>query len=153
MRLPPFQELVDRHGEDVYRFLVAAVGRGEADDCFQETLLAALRSYRRLSDGSNLRGWLLTIARRKAIDQHRSRARRPAPVAAPSGESSPPVEPEPGLWAAVRLLPPKQRASVLYRYVCDLPYREVGRLVGCSEAAARQNVRAGLDRLREVWSG
>lgn len=88
MRLLPFQELLDRHGEEVYRFLVGAVGPLEADDCFQETFLAALRAYGRLDDGSNLRGWLLTIARRKAIDEHRARARRAAPVPAPRGEAA-----------------------------------------------------------------
>ena len=43
---------------------------------------------------------------------------------------------------------PKQRTSIVYRFVNDLPYAEIGRIVGCSEAAARQNVRAGLASLR-----
>jgi RNA polymerase sigma factor (sigma-70 family) len=132
--LPPFQELLDRHADEVYRFLVAAVGRQEAADCFQETVLSALRAYRRLRNGENLRGWLLTIARRKAIDEHRGRVRRPAPVAdIRDGDGASLADPEPGLWAAVRRLPPKQRAAVLFRYVNDLPHREIGRLLGCSE--------------------
>ena len=61
--------------------LRGAVGRGDAEDCFQETFLAALRAYPKLRDGGNLRGWLLTIAHRKAIDHHRARGRRPVPVA------------------------------------------------------------------------
>ncbi|HCO03484.1 MAG TPA: RNA polymerase subunit sigma, partial [Actinobacteria bacterium] len=68
MGLPPFQRFLDEHRLDVYRFLVASVGRQEADDCFQETFLAALRAYPRLRDASNLRGWVLRIATRKAID-------------------------------------------------------------------------------------
>ena len=51
----------------------------------------------------------------------------------------------------MRELPAKQRAAVLHRYVNDLPYAEIGRIVGCSEAAARQNVRAGLATLRGAW--
>lgn len=152
MGLPPFQELLDRHADEVHRFLVAAVGRQEAADCFQETVLSALRAYPRLRNGENLGGWLLTIARRKAIDEHRGRVRRPAPVAeVRDHDGRSPVDPEPGLWAAVRLLPPKQRAAVLFRYVNDLPHREIGRLLGCSEEAARRNVHEGLKRLREVW--
>ena len=61
--------------------LAATVGPQEADDCLQETLIAALRAYPRLRDGSNVRAWLFTIARNKALDEHRSRARRPVPVA------------------------------------------------------------------------
>ena len=38
---------------------------------------------------------------------------------------------------------------MVQRFVADLPYAEVAAIVGCSEDAARQNVRAGLARLRE----
>jgi DNA-directed RNA polymerase specialized sigma24 family protein len=152
VRTPPFQSFLDQHRNDVYRFLVAAVGPNEADDCFQETFMAALRAYPRLRDASNLRSWVLTIAHRKAIDAHRARRRRAVPVeslpelAAPAGPDG-----EPALWEAVRELPAKQKASILHRYVNDLPYAEIGRIVGCSEAAARQNVRAGLASLRGAW--
>ena len=79
--LPPFQAFLDAHRDDVYGFLVAAAGPDQADDCFQETFVSALRAYPRLRRGSNLRAWILTIAHRKALDAHRSRARRPLPVA------------------------------------------------------------------------
>lgn len=150
--LPPFQVFLDVHRRVVYRFLLARVGPSAADDCFQDTLLAALRAYPSLPAGTNLRTWVLTIADRKAIDHHRRearRARRPTvgahAVAASDGY-------DPALWNAVRDLPPKQRSAVLYRYVADLPYAEIGRLTDSSEAAARQNVRAGLKSLRKVWS-
>ena len=53
------------------------------------------------------------------------------------------------LWDAVRRLPPKQRSAVVQRYLLDRPYAEVAETLGCSEDAARQNVRAGLQRLRQ----
>jgi RNA polymerase sigma factor (sigma-70 family) len=152
VRTPPFQALLDEHHDDVYRFLMAAVGPNEADDCFQETFIAALRAYPRLRDASNLRSWVLTIAHNKAIDSHRSRRRRAVPVeSVPEHPGPPPPDGEPALWEAVRGLPGKQRASILHRYVNDLPYAQIGRIVGCSEAAARQNVRAGLASLRGAW--
>ena len=73
MTPPPFQRFLDEQRDPVWRFLVAAVGRDAADDCFQETFLAALRAYPKLRDASNLRAWVMTIADRKAIDHHRSR--------------------------------------------------------------------------------
>ena len=54
--------LLDEHGSDVLGFLVASVGPHDAEDCFQETFIAALRTYPRLEHGRNLRSWLLTIA-------------------------------------------------------------------------------------------
>src|SRR3989449_11200808 len=106
VELPPFQVFLDEHRDDVYRFLVASVGREEADDCFQETFLSALRAYPRIEEGSNLRGWILTIAHRKAIDAHRSRNRRPVPVeATPETASQPTPGKDSSLWQAVRELP------------------------------------------------
>jgi RNA polymerase sigma factor (sigma-70 family) len=81
VKLPPFQKLFDAHGLDVHRFLVATVGREDAEDCYQETWLAALRAYPRLRDASNLRSWILTVAHHKAIDHVRTRRRQAIPVA------------------------------------------------------------------------
>lgn len=153
MTLPPFQAVMDDHRDAVYRFLVASLGREEADDCFQETFISALRAYPRLRDARNLRSWLFTIAHRKAIDAHRARARRAVPVDdVPEPVAPPPPNGEPELWGAVRDLPPKQRAAVLHRYVNDLAYGDIGRVMGCSEEAARRSVHEGLKKLRTVWS-
>jgi RNA polymerase sigma factor (sigma-70 family) len=150
--IPPFQSFLDEHREDVYRFLVASVGRQEADDCFQETLLAALRAYPRLRRNSNLRGWVLTIAHRKALDHHRAKARRPLPVAEVA-DRAPELngEDDGALWAAVRELPGKQRAAVVLRFANDLAHDEIGRVLDCSEDAARRNVHEGVKKLRQTW--
>jgi RNA polymerase sigma factor (sigma-70 family) len=144
---------MDEHRHEIWRFLAAVAGPQEADDCFQETFLAALRGYHRLRDASNLKGWLMTIAYRKAVDSHRGRRNGAMPVdAVPDGS----VEPDEGidheLWHAVRGLPPMQRAAVAYRYVNDLAYKDIAEALSCSEDSARQNVRVGLRRLREVLS-
>jgi RNA polymerase sigma factor (sigma-70 family) len=152
MRLPPFQMLLEEHGEDVLRYLRAAVGRQDAEDCWQETMLAALRAYPRLRDARNLRGWLLRIAHNEAIDHHRSARRRPLPMAEVPERGMREAEPDPALWTAVRQLPEKQRAAVTLRFAGDLDYRAIGGLIDCSEAAARQNVRAGLAAVRKEWA-
>ena len=54
--------------------------------------------------------------------------------------------------ASVARLPDKQRGAVTLRYLGDLPYADIGVALGCSEAAARQNVRAGLAALRQEVS-
>jgi RNA polymerase sigma factor (sigma-70 family) len=145
----PFQRFLDDHRHAVYRFLVASVGRDAADDCFQETFIAALRAYPRLRRDSNHRAWVLTIAHRKALDHHRARARAAIPV-----EEVPEIavhddRPEDDeTWARVRELPPKQRAAVLLRYAGDLTHREVAAVLDCSEEAARRSAHEGLKKLR-----
>lgn len=150
--IPPFQVFLETYETDVRRFLVALVGPQEAEDCAQEAFLAALRAYPRLRDGRNLRSWMLTIAHRKAMDAHRSRRKRPEPIAAVPDAAAPAGgESDPALWRAVRALPPGQRLAVVLRYVEDLPYREVAAVAGCTEPAARQRVREGLTTLRGGW--
>ena len=145
----PFQAFLDEHRGPVLSFARAMVGPHDADDVFQETFLAALRAYRRM-DGRHPRAWVLTIARRKAIDHHRSRARRPEPRAElPEAVAT---DPEPGdgeIWGAVAELSESQRAAVALRFAADLPYREVGAALGTTEAAARRRVHDGLESLRD----
>lgn len=149
--LPPFQTVLDEHSAAVMAILHGAVGRDGAEDCFQETFLAALRAYPKLTDARNLRGWLLTIAHRKAIDHHRANGRQPIPVAEVRETSVQGGIPEPDerLWAAVGALPPKQRAAVALRYGSDLPHNEIAAALGCSAEAARRNLHEGLKRLRK----
>ena len=68
----PFQRFLDEQREPVFRFLVASVGRDAADDCFQETFLAAMKAYPKLRANSNPRAWVMTIAHSKALDHHRA---------------------------------------------------------------------------------
>jgi RNA polymerase sigma factor (sigma-70 family) len=157
VKLPPFQAVFEAERTNVYRFLVATAGPSDADDCFQETWISALRAYPRLRRTDNLRGWLLKIAQNKAIDAHRARARRPVPVealpdlaAAPGPGSR--LEDDDDLWEAVRTLPPKQRTAVYCRSVLGMPYDELAVLLQSSEDAARHNVFAGLKKLREEWT-
>jgi RNA polymerase sigma factor (sigma-70 family) len=153
MDLPPFQLLIDRYSNDVHRFLIANVGRVDADDCYQETWIAALRGYPRLQHTNNLRGWLLTIAARKAIDAHRSRGREAVAVdelpEVPSNTGADHSTEE--VWEAVGALPPKQRAALVLRFMLDAEYGTVAAAMGTSEAAARRNVHEGLKRLREEY--
>jgi RNA polymerase sigma factor (sigma-70 family) len=156
--LPPFQAVFDAQRTDVYRFLLLAAGPADADDCFQETWISALRAYPRLRRADNLRGWLFRIAQNKAMDAHRARARRPLPVKsvperAVATDVPPAIDGDGRLWDAVRGLPPKQRAGVYCRSVLGMPYAELARLLDCSEEAARRNVHEGLKRLREGWDG
>jgi RNA polymerase sigma factor (sigma-70 family) len=156
--LPPFQRFLDIQAPHVHRFLVAAVGPVEADDCFQETFLSALRAYPRLRHGTNLKAWVLTIAHRKAVDAYRSRGRRAVPTASvpdrattAASHSSASVDGDPALWAAVRALPPKQRDALALRYVNDLAYVDIAVVLDCSQEAARRNVHEGVKKLRQEW--
>jgi RNA polymerase sigma factor (sigma-70 family) len=151
----PFQAFLVEHRGAVLAFLRGMVGPIDAEDCLQETFLGALRAYPRF-DGRHPRAWVLTIARRKALDSVRARRRRPeelvAPVDAidPAGGTDAMSSGDAAIWDAVSGLPDGQRAAVLLRFTVELRYREIGEALGCSQAAARQRVREALRTLREV---
>jgi RNA polymerase sigma factor (sigma-70 family) len=156
--LPPFQRFLDAYRGDVWRLIRASVPASEADDCFQETFIAALRAYPRLRRGSDLRAWVLTIAHRKTLDAHRARARRAVPVAdveehAPRARSDARLDGaalDEELWSAVGALPQRQRSAVVLRFLADLPHRDIASAMGCSEEAARRSLHEGLTKLREA---
>lgn len=148
MPLEAFQRVVERHTPDVWRFCASQVGVERADECYQETMLAALRAYPRLREQAAVRSWLLRIAARKAIDLHRASARAPLPQAEIADRASEVEAGEGALVELVTALPAKQRVAVAYRFVADLPYREIGALMDTSEQAARRNVHEGLKTLR-----
>jgi RNA polymerase sigma factor (sigma-70 family) len=159
MTPPPFQTFVDDHARELHRFLVANVGPVDADDALQETLISAMRAYPKLRRDSNVRAWGFQIARNKALDMHRSRARRPVAVEDagvavedPDGDPVDSVLAKSNgstLWSAVRDLPEKQRAAVILRHVADLSHAEIASILDCSEAAARRSLHEGLSKLRD----
>jgi RNA polymerase sigma factor (sigma-70 family) len=153
---PPFQSFLDAHREDVWRLLISSVGREDAEDCFQETFVSALKAYPRLRGDSNLKAWVLTIAHRKALDVHRARALRALPVAeigevadGAGRSSSLATARDETLWHAVHDLPDRQRSAVVLRFLGDLPHRDIATAIGCSEEAARRSLHEGLTRLRQ----
>ena len=151
--LPPFQRFLDANRDAVWRLLVSSVGPDAAEDCFQETFIAALRAYPRLRGESNLRAWVLTIAHRKATDHHRARVRRALPVdpeALTQGAAGALPRRDEGLWQAVHALPLRQRSAIILRYVGDLPHRDIAAAIGCSEEAARRSLHEGLNKLRKA---
>lgn len=144
----PFQAFLDEYREAVVIFLRGLVRPDDAEDCAQETFLAALKAFLRF-DGRNPKAWILTIARNKAIDSTRARSRRvPArgEATAPAQGLAPPSLPG-AIWAAVSRLPEAQRAALVLRFALDLRYREIGLALDCSEAAARQRVASALAAL------
>ncbi|HYY11144.1 MAG TPA: sigma-70 family RNA polymerase sigma factor [Kineosporiaceae bacterium] len=155
MSLPPFEHVVTEHARVVLRVCRALLPDHDAQDAAAETFVSALRAYPGLRPDSDVRAWLVTIAHRKALDVLRARARTVPVAEVPERSGAAVTGVLPGrdddLWDAVRALPDKQRQAVAYHYVADLPYAEVGALMGTSEAAARRSAADGVKALRRRY--
>jgi RNA polymerase sigma factor (sigma-70 family) len=158
--LPPFQHLVDAHWRDVARLAHALAGPIDGDDVAQQAWIQALAAYPRLRTATNLRGWLLTITSRCAMDVHRSRGRRavPAQDVAAIGEVSGRAlvdgpegdRPDESLWKHVSNLPERQRHAVVLRYVVDLDHAGIAKALGTTPGMSRRLVSDGIATLRKV---
>lgn len=156
MSIPPFDQVVTRHGATVLRVCRAVLTTHDADDAWSETFLAALRAYPELPAEANVEAWLVRIAQRKALDALRAARRRPVAV-----DEVPDLPSELGiwqpsdddLWDRLRALPPRQRQAVAYHHVAGLAYAEVAALLGGTAAAARRAAADGIAALRSSTSG
>jgi RNA polymerase sigma factor (sigma-70 family) len=144
VQVPPFESFYEQHRDAVLGELRRVLGRDRAEDAYQETFLKALRAYGSLRHADNLRAWVLTIARRVAVDQLRRRE-----VSPPDPE--PAIDTRPAYAELGELagdLPRKERTAVVLRYGYDLSYATIGAALGSSEEAARQAASSGVRRLR-----
>jgi RNA polymerase sigma factor (sigma-70 family) len=156
--LPPFDQLVTEHGAVVLRVCRALLGPVDADDAWSETFLSALRAYPDLRPDSNVRGWLVTIAHRKALDQLRAAKRAPQPtgdvpeVATTRGIPGEQIGvlPADELRDSLAALPFKQRSAVVLHHLAGMPYAEVAAEIDSSEAAARRSAADGIAALRRT---
>lgn len=157
-----FTSLIEQHGADLYRFAWSLTrSPHDADDVYQETLLKAFRAWRKLPADANHRAWLFRIAsntwisdRRKMQRVHQFGEEQPD---LPSGEPDTATqvaatETLEHVTVAIEGLPPKQRAALVLRKYHDMTYEEIGGILDCSPEAARANVYAALQKLRNQFS-
>src|SRR5699024_11208076 len=161
--MKPFEQVVADHGATVLRVVRAVLGPHDAEEAWSETFLAALRAYPDLAPDINLEVWLVTTAKRKAIDQHRVLSRLPLPVDALPETTAARSQPEATaaddgladdeLYVALRSLPRKQREAIAYHHLAGLPFAQVAEILDNSESADRRAADDGMKRLREIYRG
>ncbi len=156
-----FRVLYERHWPFVYRYLRARTGRDDdAADLAATTFeraLAGVRGYRPRSGG--FRAWLARIARNAAIDaSRRLRATEPIETVERTGLAEPgpearalDAERSRELRALVAALPDVQREAVILRYAAGLNAREIGAVIGKSEAATQKLLTRALACLKESY--
>jgi RNA polymerase sigma-70 factor (ECF subfamily) len=104
-----------------------------------------------LREGSDLRAWFLTIVANECRQRRRNRwwsilklARPPEAESKYSGSDEAAMD----LRRALGRLPAGMKLAIVLRYYLDLPFDEVGRVLGVSGKAARARVHRALVRLR-----
>jgi RNA polymerase sigma-70 factor (sigma-E family) len=131
----------------------------EAEDLAQEAMVRTYRAWSRIRERERPGAY----ARSVLVNRRRSLLRR-SMIAAKHAEAlrSEAYRPDLGedgmvLWAAIRALPPRQRAALVLRFYEDLPEAEVAQILDAPLGTVKSLVHRGLGRLRERlgadWAG
>jgi RNA polymerase sigma-70 factor, ECF subfamily len=123
----------------------------DCEDAVQDATFKAWRAFPRLREGSDLRAWFLTIVANECRQRRRNRwwsilklARPPEGESIAVGSNEAAMD----LRSALVRLPAEMKLAIVLRYFLDLPFDEVGRVLGVSSKAARARVHRALIRLR-----
>jgi RNA polymerase sigma-70 factor, ECF subfamily len=153
--------LVSRHYRAVYEVAYRVLGEPEmAADATQETFVHAIGALGSFREEASFRTWLLRIAINTARSAGRKKTSRREVELEPESRTGSGVR-NPERDALVRTeveraeralaqLPEKQRLAVSLRVYQGLSHREIAKVLGSSEGAARVNYHLGIKRLREL---
>jgi RNA polymerase sigma factor (sigma-70 family) len=135
----------------------------EAEDAVQETWLRMDRAD--VGDVRNMRGWLTTVVARICLDMLRARSARPeqpldeaTAIPRAATAAAEPVDPEQealladsigaALLVILQRLSPAERLAFVLHDMFDLPFAEIGPIVGRSENTAAQLAARARRRVR-----
>lgn len=165
-----FDALVEAYSGQVYALLTRFLGRSSSrEDMVQEVFLRVIRARDRYQPTARFTTWLYRIVFNLAVNEtQRSRARTTWSLDAPVGgdEDGPAhdaldeaaADPSDGLEredavqavrAAIASLPDKQRLALVLAKYHDMPYVEIGEVLGSSEKAIKSLVHRARETLRE----
>ena len=150
-----FENLVQLHHRRVFNFVFQMTRqRQDAEDITQQTFVKALQHIHRVDVARPIINWLLTIARRTALNHFRS-ARKwefvPADLA--SGDPSPARQLEQqerteNLWARARRVLSQREFEVLWlRFAEEMSTEETARIAGLTQIHVKVLVHRARQRL------
>jgi RNA polymerase sigma-70 factor (ECF subfamily) len=138
-----FRRFYDAYADRVFRFVLTVLrSRHLAEEVVQETMVAVWRGAGRFRGASKVSTWVFGIARNIALTLVRKEAR------AETDPTEPMVEPDPAetiskqekVLAALAKLPDEQREVVHLAFYEELPYREIGVLLGIPEGTVKSRM-------------
>ena len=156
--------IVDRYYGDVYRFcLYLTADEAESYDITQEVFLRFLK-YMSSYSHRNLKGYLLVIARNLCRDYFRRRDRENSmqiPDLALIHEEGYSEMSDAGkteldhtelrylFHNILSQLPAEQREVIALRFGEELKFREIAKVLGCSQSTVKSRYRLAITRLRK----
>ena len=144
--------LYRRFAPVVHGVLLGYVQKADADDLTQDVFETALARLRELREDAAFPGWIVSIARRAALDAKRRRAPfadGEADALADAGSVEERLDADRAL-RAIRALPEAYRDTLMLRLVEGLTGPEIAARTGLTPGSVRVNLHRGMALLREA---
>ncbi len=126
-----------------------------ADDLVQATIVKLYVGWWRAGRVDNVDGYARVTLVNTYLAERRAPWARRVVLGTPATEMAVPahdLDRALDLHDALDALPPRQRATVVLRYYCDLPVNEVAAALGCSQGTVKSQSARGLQALRRALS-
>lgn len=123
-----------------------------ADDVVQTAITQLYAHWQRISQVENLDGYARTVLVRSFLGERRRWGARVRLTAEPP-EATARVEDHAGRVAvrtALAEVAPRQRATLVLRFYCDMSVDEVAEVLRCSPGTVKSQTARGLDALRRM---
>ena len=155
--LAAFDALFRRHYESVRALCSRVTGTPSVgEDLAQETFLRVLRHRATFRGDARFTTWLYRIAHNLCLEQLSRQARDRRLVERWSVDAEAARVPDRSehldqLEAALAALTPEQREIIVLCRFQDLPFVEIGEILGCTAGAARVRAHRAIAALREAY--
>ena len=158
-----FGEIVERHGDVVFRVAARIVGPHEAEDVAQEAFLRAYHSLDRFRGDSHFRSWLLQIVHNTALNAVNRRVPEPvgSPADADGADPLPPSARQPAesleererrerLEMKLRDLRSEHRIVLVLRDVEGMAYEEIAEVTDTPLGSVKGRLHRARGELIEI---
>jgi RNA polymerase sigma-70 factor (ECF subfamily) len=149
-----FAELVERYGPRLRYFVRRMLDAGEADDVLQEIWLDVFRGLGRLQDAAAFHAWLYRLARDRVLRQLRRKRPPHQPLldadVAEMTDDDFTAEDAGRIHAALAELPPEQREVLVLRFLEEMSYEDIARVIDAPVGTVRSRLHYAKQALRRI---
>lgn len=163
----PFEKIYKRVSPTLFKFIAKHLHKDRAtvEEVFEDTMVAAWKSYKSFKHKSTYFTWLCRIALNKISDYYRDQINSESKFIVPLLEGidvrdtkalSPTQtlslkELRASVNDCLNLLPYEKRRLLWFRYWADYSYEKIGKILGISERAVEGRIYRAKEEFAKVW--